>query len=373
MHAPCACVLKLFVVAAVSSMVGTLESRYAEKLAAFRQASADVDARLAAATDPAARRALEIEKNRLQEEETAYMLDSMPFIKEYASDAAAVEDSADAVVAGPLANFVAVTHKSNKNNVLQRYLMHVEKQVDRTTVAALNAHEESSMKRHPREAEYFCKVCDAGMTYHARESMLVCQGCGACTAFTEMSTSNLTYEQEVNLDVVTYFAYKRVNHFCEWLNSLQAKENTEIPQAVIDAVKAEFKKTRTTTRADIKPSKVREFLKKLKFNKFYEHTNAICNILNGVPAPKLSPALEDKLKAMFAEIQEPFERNCPPNRKNFLSYGYTLYKFCELLGEASRWGGLGWSTAFHGVLNHGESCARDFHFTSHPVSRRTTC
>lgn len=65
----------------------------------------------------------------------------------------------------------------------------------------------------------------------------------------------------------------------------------------------------------------------------YEHTNAICNILNGVPAPKLPTALEEKLKAMFAEIQQPFERNCPPNRKNFLSYGYTLYKFCELLGE----------------------------------------
>ena len=112
-----------------------------------------------------------------------------------------------------------------------------------------------------------------------------------------------------------------------------AQENTEIPQSVVDAVKAEFKKARATTRAEIKPTKVREFLKKLKLNKWYEHTNAICNILNGVPPPKLSSDLEDRLKAMFAEIQGPFEKNCPPNRKNFLSYGYTLYKFCELLGE----------------------------------------
>jgi hypothetical protein len=64
----------------------------------------------------------------------------------------------------------------------------------------------------------------------------------------------------------------------------------------------------------------------------YEHTNAICNVLNGVPPPRLPPELEDKLKGMFVEIQEPFERNCPPQRKNFLSYGFTLYKFCELLG-----------------------------------------
>ena len=158
------------------------------------------------------------------------------------------------------------------------------------------------------------------------------------------------------------------------------QENTEIPQTVVDAVKAEFKKNRASTRAEIKPTKVREYLKKLKMNKYYEHTNAICNILNGVPAPKLSAALEDRLKAMFVEIQEPFERNRPKERKNFLSYGcvqrvqrhngdvfgslgggrstvvrtetpyardtapsmpsmscplrrYTLYKFCELLGE----------------------------------------
>jgi hypothetical protein len=38
---------------------------------------------------------------------------------------------------------------------------------------------------------------------------------------------------------------------------------------------------------------------------------------------------------MFAEIQEPFQRNKPPERKNFLSYSFTLYKFCELLGEDS--------------------------------------
>jgi hypothetical protein len=39
---------------------------------------------------------------------------------------------------------------------------------------------------------------------------------------------------------------------------------------------------------------------------------------------------------MFAEIQTPFAKHCPANRKNFLSYGYTLYKFCELLGEVSK-------------------------------------
>jgi hypothetical protein len=47
----------------------------------------------------------------------------------------------------------------------------------------------------------------------------------------------------------------------------------------------------------------------------------------------MSPALEAKLRLMFKKIQEPFEKCCPKERKNFLSYSYVLYKFCELVGR----------------------------------------
>jgi hypothetical protein len=247
-------------------MVGTLESRYAARLAEFQGRLQRLGAAIAKLPDghPDAER-LRAEERAVRDEEARYVLDSLPYIREYASDAQAVDDAAPQ--AGPLASFVAVTHKSNRNNVLQRYLMRVENKVDQETLAAVHAHEDAASRRNPREAEYFCRRCDGALEYHARESMLVCPACGACFSFIEMSTNNLTYEQEIHQDVITSFAYKRLNHFCEWLNSLQAKENTEIPQAVVDAVKAEFKKTRTTTRAEIKPPKVREFLKKLKLNK----------------------------------------------------------------------------------------------------------
>ena len=34
---------------------------------------------------------------------------------------------------------------------------------------------------------------------------------------------------------------------------------------------------------------------------------------------------------MFKEIQGPFMKVWPKERKNFLSYSYVLHKFCELL------------------------------------------
>ena len=47
----------------------------------------------------------------------------------------------------------------------------------------------------------------------------------------------------------------------------------------------------------------------------------------------VSTSINDRITVypLFKEIQIPFMNNCPPNRKNFLSYSYVLHKFCELL------------------------------------------
>jgi len=77
--------------------------------------------------------------------------------------------------------------------------------------------------------------------------------------------------------------------------------------------------------------KVREILKKLKYNKYYEHVPHIINRLNGQNAPVMSREIEEKLRCMFKEIQPSFQKHCPKERSNFLSYSYVLYKLCELM------------------------------------------
>ncbi len=77
--------------------------------------------------------------------------------------------------------------------------------------------------------------------------------------------------------------------------------------------------------------KIREYLKKLKLNKYYEHVPHIINRLNGLPPPIMKREIEERLRIMFKEIQGPFMEVCPKSRKNFLSYSYVLHKFVELL------------------------------------------
>lgn len=118
---------------------------------------------------------------------------------------------------------------------------------------------------------------------------------------------------------------------CHGLAQFQAKENTEIPKYVFEALETEFKKSRIYDYSILKPELVKDKLKKLGLNKFYEHIPYIIHQFNGLSPPVLTHEMEEMLRKMFMEIQEPFGRVKPKERKNFLSYAYVFHKFCQLL------------------------------------------
>ena len=132
---------------------------------------------------------------------------------------------------------------------------------------------------------------------------------------------------------ISYFSYNRINHFNEWIAQSQGKETTEIPEEIFDKIYMELKKNKVTNMATLDYNKIRNILKKNKINKYYEHIPYILNRITGKSSPQLTPELEDKLREMFRQIQGPFLKHSPKNRKNFLSYSYVLHKFLEILGE----------------------------------------
>ena len=132
---------------------------------------------------------------------------------------------------------------------------------------------------------------------------------------------------------ISYFSYNRINHFNEWINQTQGKETTDIPEEVFDKIYLELKKNKINNMAILNYDKIKAILKKIKVNKYYEHIPYILNRITGRVNPQLTPELEEKLRNMFKEIQVPFLKHSPQNRKNFLSYSYVLHKFLEILGE----------------------------------------
>jgi hypothetical protein len=176
-----------------------------------------------------------------------------------------------------------------------------------------------------------CAACKSSNLYYDDSSSdTICTDCGSAQY---TFSGERSYKEEQECDQTIVYSYKRENHFNEWLAQFQAKEVTNIPPEVLVKLREEFKKQKVTMRNDITQTRVRDMLKKLKLNKYYEHTPYITCVLNGITPPQMSQALEDKLRLMFRHIQEPFKKFCPEGRKNFLSYSYILYKFCELLSE----------------------------------------
>ena len=173
-----------------------------------------------------------------------------------------------------------------------------------------------------------CPHCETEMVFYHNEATLGCPGCGY-QDFILVDSEKPSYKDPPR--EISYFAYKKINHFNEWLAQFQAKESTEIPADVYENILAEIKKERIIDPRTLKPQKLREVLKKLHLNKFYEHIPHILHRMNAFCAPTMSREMEDKLRYMFKEIQPSFIRHCPRGRSNFLSYSYVLYKFCQLL------------------------------------------
>ena len=173
-----------------------------------------------------------------------------------------------------------------------------------------------------------CDRCDREMSFSINEALFFCDQCGY-QEFVLIDSDKPSYKDPPR--EVTYYAYKRINHFNEWLAQFQAKESTEIPEEVFGEIIEELKKERISSTEGLKPAKIREILKKLKHTNFYEHVPYILNRINGKTAPVMSREIEEKLRFMFKEIQSSFVKHCPKTRSNFLSYSYVLYKFCELL------------------------------------------
>ena len=174
-----------------------------------------------------------------------------------------------------------------------------------------------------------CQYCRHGELIPIdHEGIMVCNNCHKHVKYL-VENEKPSYKEPPK--EACFYAYKRINHFREILAQFQAKETTQIPEEVLENIKHQIKKERIDL-TSFNNKKAKEILKKLGYNKFYEHIPFIKDKL-GIRPPVMTPLLEDTLCNLFTEIQSPYAKYCPDDRVNFLNYYYTVYKLCELLDQ----------------------------------------
>ena len=177
-----------------------------------------------------------------------------------------------------------------------------------------------------------CEECRKGeLIPQEDEGILICNNneCGKYITYI-IDSSKPTNKEPPN--EVSYTAYIRLNHFKEILSQFQAKETTQIPEEVIEAIRARIVKERITDMTLINYDKMRDILRKLGLNKYFEHIQYI-NSIFGIKPPIMNEELHETLCVLFIEIQKPWATHCPADRTNFFNYTYTLYQLCVLLDQ----------------------------------------
>tara|TARA_R100001163_G_C5068178_1_gene208083 strand:+ start:7670 stop:9103 length:1434 start_codon:yes stop_codon:yes gene_type:complete len=182
-----------------------------------------------------------------------------------------------------------------------------------------------------KKEESICEDCEIPKILQYKESKYICPNCGI-EELTFIDSDRPSFKDPP--PDANYFAYRRINHFNELLAQFQAKESTHIPKDVFDAIRKELKKQRKSVK-DLDYELVKDYLKKYSnknYTQYYDHIFHIINRLNGDKPLNMTPEMENNLRYLFLQIQEPFDKYCPPDRKNFISYNFVFYKFCKLFG-----------------------------------------
>jgi hypothetical protein len=205
--------------------------------------------------------------------------------------------------------------ENNNNNIVQKYMSNIDE-----------SYLDINSFIHATDICTFCKTGE--LIPLEDEGLLICNSCSRNTKYL-IENEKPSYKEPPK--EVCFYAYKRINHFKEIIAQFQGKETTQIPLEVIENIKSQIKKERVEI-SQITNHKTKEILKKLGYNKYYEHIPFIKDKL-GIKPPIMSQELEETLFNLFMELQAPYSKFCPDDRVNFLNYYYTAYKLCELLGE----------------------------------------
>lgn len=258
---------------------------------------------------------LELEKEKLNnnsQDEINYLLESSELVMKISQ----LEQKEISLLNNDAGNEDLNNLIDEKNLLIEEYLLKFEKNY-------------VSIKNIYIKHSEFCLGCNEHMLFQS--GYLVCQSCGFCKNAIE-TNGELSYKELQDYDYRPQFTYDKMTHLEDWLRRFQAKENRVIPQEILDKVILEANKERIKDLNLLTEDKVKKYLKKLNLNEYYDNVIAIINRINTRPPFTLTSEIEEKIKTMFQQIQEPYEKHKPKSRKNFLSYSYVLHKIFQILG-----------------------------------------
>ena len=123
----------------------------------------------------------------------------------------------------------------SNTNIMNEYLSNIDDHI-------LN-------EKHKDIKNDICEICQSQMLMSDLSSEIFCSSCGASKKIM-IITDKVSYSDPQS--EITYYTYKRINHFNEWLAQFQAKERTDLPSEIYTKIIDEVKKKPHVSANDLK-------------------------------------------------------------------------------------------------------------------------
>ena len=182
------------------------------------------------------------------------------------------------------------------------------------------------------ESEIIYDVCDCGskMIIQSNTSELLCVRCGYTVYLIgSVTEENQLFAQEGNR--VSHGSYDPARHCKFWIERIQAKESTIIPDEYIEKIRKSIKKDRIDNVKSITVKQFRAYLKQNNLSKLNDHIPLIKKIITGYIPPQLTYNEQQLLFIYFDKATKTYEKIKPSNKKNSLYYPFLIYKILDLI------------------------------------------
>ena len=159
-------------------------------------------------------------------------------------------------------------------------------------------------------------------------STLICKNCGVIKELygTVFEDEQFYYQEGQRTKHGTYDPSK---HCRFWVERIQARETTEIPESVVFAVKKCITRDKIKNKHHINCTQIRKYLRQTHNSKYNEHVPLIRKLITGITPPQLTDYEMQLIHIYFDKVIHIFEEIKPPKKTNCPYHPYFIYKIIE--------------------------------------------
>lgn len=176
----------------------------------------------------------------------------------------------------------------------------------------------------------YCLNCNIKMIVKINTSELTCPTCGDITTLigTVFEDSQF-YSQEGQR--FKHGSYNPMRHCKSWIESIQAKDKSNIDESVIQKIKDKIKKNRIINVNNITIDQYRKYLKELKLTSYNNNITMIRKQITGITPPQLSHDETTMLYNYFDKSIKTYNMIKSQEKRNSLFFPYFIFKCLELI------------------------------------------